>query len=95
MPTAMATTSSAVTANPTRTADATIPRTDSTRIATAAMDTTTMVSTTRSITMVPRIVVRLIPVRSPKSWLRTTSPRRAGSTLLARYPTSRDACVSR
>ena len=30
---------------------------------------------------------------SPRSWLRTTSPSRAGSTLLARYPTSSEASV--
>ena len=45
-----------------------MPRTESTRIATAAIVTTTIVSTTRSMTIVPRIVERLRPVRSPRSW---------------------------
>ena len=84
IPTAMATTSSADTASPTSTAEATIPRTESTRIAIEAIATTTTVSTTRSTTIVPRIVERDSPVLSPRSTERTISPSRAGRMLLAR-----------
>src|SRR3954462_5903838 len=73
-----------VIARPTHTADATTPRTDRTTIAPDAIATTPAVSTIRSTTTVPRIVERLIAVRSPRTWTRTSSPRRAGRTLLAR-----------
>ena len=46
--------------------DATIPRTDRTRMDAAAIVTTTIVSTTRSMTIVPRIIDRLRPVRGPE-----------------------------
>ena len=88
MPPATTTTSSAVTAKPASTAEATMPRTESTRIATAAIVTTTIVSTTRSMTIVPRIVERLRPGAVAEVVARTSSPSRAGRTLFARYPTS-------
>ena len=51
-----------------------------------AIDTTMTVSTIRSTTTVPSTVVRLMPSPSPRAWLRTSSPRRAGRMLFARYP---------
>ena len=62
------------------------PRMLRTRTDTAAIATTMTVSTTRSTTTVPRTVVRATPSFSPSEWLRTSSPSRAGRTLLARYP---------
>ena len=53
-------------ARPTMTALATRPRTPRMTIANAAMATTTTVSMTRSTTIVPRVVVRLTPSRSPR-----------------------------
>ncbi len=50
----------------------------------AASPTTMTVSTMRSTTTVPRTVGRLTPSPSPSAWLRTSSPSRAGRTLLAR-----------
>ena len=74
----------AVIARPTSTAEATIPRTESTRIEIDAIATSTTVSTTRSTTIVPRIVDRGTPDRSPRSSVRTSSPSRAGRMLFAR-----------
>ena len=45
---------------------ATMPRTDRTRMATEAIAPGPSVSTTRSTTIVPRVVERLIPSRSPE-----------------------------
>jgi len=53
-------------ATPTSTALATTPRTWRTRIASDAIATRIVVSTTRSTTTVPRVVVRLTPSRSPR-----------------------------
>ena len=81
---ARAATRNPVRASPSRTALATIPRTERITIAAEAMVTRTPVSTTRSTTTVPRTLARETPVRSPRWWLRTSSPRRAGRMLLAR-----------
>ena len=78
------TTSSATNAKPSRTALDSTPRTLRTTTDRAASPTTMTVSTIRSTTTVPRTVVRLTPSPSPRAWLRTSSPSRAGRTLFAR-----------
>ncbi len=84
MPSPSPTTSSVTNASPSRTALLITPRALSTSTLTAAIDTTMTVSTIRSTTTVPRTVVRLMPSPSPRAWLRTSSPSRAGRMLLAR-----------